>query len=293
MIANHYLIRFNEGLYFGEANQKKQRHGFGLMLYNNNKFYEGMWINDRKNGLGCEFYFDSYFFFGFFNKGVRSGFGKYISKKSKVIYEGYWVNDVKNGYGIMFQNNDTVFIGKWRNGFKHGLGMFKTPKMIMKGVYQNGVKKDILIFFNSKILKSFRVYFKQGTEQKFKKLGEKNVQIRREKLCSGNLIRSFELERNKVELKFRKKIKCLQNLQLKRTEIFLKSFDKFFYESIEKQQNSGDTNSKKPKISKIPHKNSSSNLPQFPKYERNLNFCNFKNDLLNYDNVFNRRWGQI
>lgn len=43
--------KYNSGTYYGEIKDDK-RDGYGEMIYNDGKKYEGQWKNDRINGQG-------------------------------------------------------------------------------------------------------------------------------------------------------------------------------------------------------------------------------------------------
>jgi hypothetical protein len=34
--------------------QNGKKHGFGVMIYTNQRMYEGEWAHDKKKGFGCE-----------------------------------------------------------------------------------------------------------------------------------------------------------------------------------------------------------------------------------------------
>ena len=50
---NLKIKKFKESAYYGEIVNGK-RHGQGIMIYNNERVYEGLWENDYKQGKGFE-----------------------------------------------------------------------------------------------------------------------------------------------------------------------------------------------------------------------------------------------
>jgi len=52
---NFGIKRFKYGVYKGLLNLKtEKREGFGVLLYNNGRIYEGAWLEDKRNGQGYE-----------------------------------------------------------------------------------------------------------------------------------------------------------------------------------------------------------------------------------------------
>ena len=66
-----------------------------------NEFYEGDWLNDRKN------------------------VGEFINEGG--IYKGSFVNDQFNGHGVFQTHDGQVYDGEWLDGMKHGQGAFIDP----------------------------------------------------------------------------------------------------------------------------------------------------------------------
>ncbi len=49
-----HVKKFRDAIYIGEVNEKNQRHGKGIMIYQNGRKYEGNWANDLREGRGFE-----------------------------------------------------------------------------------------------------------------------------------------------------------------------------------------------------------------------------------------------
>lgn len=44
--------RYPDAIYYGLTNEGKAREGKGIMIYNNQRMYEGDWSGDVRNGYG-------------------------------------------------------------------------------------------------------------------------------------------------------------------------------------------------------------------------------------------------
>ena len=47
------IVKYADAVYRGEMGiikGRKVRHGIGVMLYTSGRFYEGLWVNDRREG---------------------------------------------------------------------------------------------------------------------------------------------------------------------------------------------------------------------------------------------------
>ena len=78
-------ITYLEGAYQGEVRNDK-RNGHGIFKYANGDVFDGMWLNDKKNGPGTHF-------FG----GIESG----------TFYKGQWENGKKHGVGVQHMIDTT------------------------------------------------------------------------------------------------------------------------------------------------------------------------------------------
>lgn len=73
-------------------------HGEGTMVYSNGEKYHGMWMKDRRNGLGTHHFRDT------------------------SRFEGEWVNDDMMGLGTFYYRNGSVYQGEWVDNRRHGSG---------------------------------------------------------------------------------------------------------------------------------------------------------------------------
>lgn len=86
-----------EGEGYGSG-ETANRHGYGLITWNDGEFYAG------QNRGGTP------------NAGVKEGYGVYVFADGR-IYEGQWYNDVRHGYGVQWDPSGQIqFSGVWNNG---------------------------------------------------------------------------------------------------------------------------------------------------------------------------------
>jgi len=50
--------KYKDAIYFGHFNSDNKRHGKGVMIYCNERRYEGEWDNDLRVGRGFEIHCD-------------------------------------------------------------------------------------------------------------------------------------------------------------------------------------------------------------------------------------------
>jgi len=77
------------------------KHGKGIINYKNGDCYDGLWKNNKRNGVGT---------FTF------SGFGR--------KYKGGWKNDMRDGKGVITEIG-SVYTGEMKENKKHGQGVHK------------------------------------------------------------------------------------------------------------------------------------------------------------------------
>lgn len=100
-------------MYMGQWKNGK-RHGKGKYTDTNYE-YDGMWLNDKKQGMGIQW--------------------RKHSDTSVDMYNGEWKNDMQDGKGVL-QKQNYLFIGEWREGKKFGSGEETTPSYKYMGNFQ-------------------------------------------------------------------------------------------------------------------------------------------------------------
>lgn len=77
--------------------------------------YVGGYLYNKKQGKGRCKYHNGDTYDGMFDNDKRNGIGTYISIKVKRKYEGEWKDDKLHGRGIMTTNKEK-YIGIWNEG---------------------------------------------------------------------------------------------------------------------------------------------------------------------------------
>ena len=98
----------------------KNGKGKEYILGTNTLFFEGEYLNGKRNGKGIEYYESGEIksVVEYLN-GKKNGKGKEYNKKGKLIYEGDYLNGTKNGKGKDYYNNGKLkFEGEYINGKK-------------------------------------------------------------------------------------------------------------------------------------------------------------------------------
>jgi hypothetical protein len=90
--GNDFIIYYDGSNYKGEIkeieNSDNIRHGYGVMIYSNDKSsYIGCYKDNVKHDNG-------YIYEGEFVNGLRCGKGKFISHNGYIVYDGEWQYDV-------------------------------------------------------------------------------------------------------------------------------------------------------------------------------------------------------
>ena len=71
----------------------------GKMYYQNGDYYNGEWLDDRREGMGIMFY-----------------------NETKEVYEGEWMGDARCGTGKLTLSNGQIIESQWRNNKAQGEG---------------------------------------------------------------------------------------------------------------------------------------------------------------------------
>lgn len=116
----------DSSLYSGTLNGKWDRHGFGILIFQDKSKYTGFFKNNKFHGKGRLIDTKGDYYEGTFRQDCAHGFGKHISSTGE-IYIGYWINDKHHGKGEEFFKDGSRYEGSFVNGLKEGKGKFTYP----------------------------------------------------------------------------------------------------------------------------------------------------------------------
>jgi hypothetical protein len=71
------IKKYKDALYFGQLNADGKRQGKGVMIYANDRKYEGEWSEDLRHGRGYERHSNGNLYIGQFQQGKAQGHGIY------------------------------------------------------------------------------------------------------------------------------------------------------------------------------------------------------------------------
>ena len=111
---------FEDGLFYQGSWVNGKREGKGKMTLPNHDYYEGEWKNDAPNGKG-KHYIGGEFYEGDFKEGNRHGKGTYKWIEKQIKYVGEFKDNNRDGYGKYYEG-DTVYEGEWKDDQRYGKG---------------------------------------------------------------------------------------------------------------------------------------------------------------------------
>ena len=95
----------------------------GILISSNGDYYDGEFVNGKKEGEGKLIYLNGNEYEGSFAGGYQNGKGKIIQIDGEA-YEGYWKNGKMNGQGIRIYGNGDKYIGNHLNNVRNGQGIY-------------------------------------------------------------------------------------------------------------------------------------------------------------------------
>ena len=115
-------------------------NGKGRFLNSNGDFYEGMFVDDKKQGCGKEIT-NQMVYIGEFNEDKIEGKGKITFVQNGDVYEGEFRNNKFEGKGTFKFKNGDVYEGEFVKGNMHGKGKYVfADGQVYEGDYWKGVK---------------------------------------------------------------------------------------------------------------------------------------------------------
>ncbi len=93
------------------------------MEYLNGEIYEGNWLKKQKNGYGKLIYEDKCKYIGNFKNDKFEGEGEFFWNNG-YYYKGNFKNGLFEGEGLLKSPNGSYYKGNFEKGLYHGIGMF-------------------------------------------------------------------------------------------------------------------------------------------------------------------------
>ena len=113
----------NSDFFIGILDQDEKFPLKGILVSINGEYYDGEFVNGKKEGEGKLIYANGNQYEGTFLGGVPNGKGKLIQTDND-IYEGEWKNGKINGQGIRLHNNGDKYVGNHLNDVRSGKGLY-------------------------------------------------------------------------------------------------------------------------------------------------------------------------
>lgn len=113
----------NGALYYGEWDNRGNKHGRGIQLWPDGSKYLGYWINNKANKKGKLIHRYGDVYEGEWIDDKANGYGTY-SHIDGAKYEGYWKDDKQEGKGKEIWPDGNSYEGDYFAGSKQGKGKF-------------------------------------------------------------------------------------------------------------------------------------------------------------------------
>ena len=110
-------------LYQGPLNVTGEKHGEGIMLWDNGDVYQGMFAHGHRHGHGVLTFGGDGEYVGEWldNRMHGSGTRRYPTGD---LYIGEYVQGKREGEGRFYYANGDMYMGLWKNNQMHGLGRY-------------------------------------------------------------------------------------------------------------------------------------------------------------------------
>jgi hypothetical protein len=114
-----------------------KRDGCGRLKWNDGSVYYGHFVGDKAKGFGKLTHSDGDIYQGLWEEDRAHGVGKYINNRG-ATYEGFWACDKQSGFGIELWPKGSTFEGEYLDGSKQGIGVLN----LEDNAYYKGQFKD-------------------------------------------------------------------------------------------------------------------------------------------------------
>lgn len=117
--SNETVVKkFTDGVYKGEIDKKGNKHGKGLIIWNDGSSYEGGFKNDLRHGNGLFNWDNGESYKGEYTKDARTGIGIYQWPDGSK-YEGSFLNGKRHGFGRFQTTSGIIYEGQWLEDIAH------------------------------------------------------------------------------------------------------------------------------------------------------------------------------
>jgi hypothetical protein len=119
-------------------NGKKQ--GKGKETFPNGTVFEGEWQDNHKVNKGKITYFNGDIYKGEISPDLKKNGRGLLTSQSGFIYDGEWKDDKKNGRGKVTTSSGNIYEGGWKDDKFHGNGKLTKSSHVYEGEFENGKK---------------------------------------------------------------------------------------------------------------------------------------------------------
>ena len=116
-----FSIKFieNDDIFIGEFESNLITPKKGILLTVNGEYYEGEFLNGKKDGKGKLIYKNGTEYIGDFKNNRHNGYGQ-LTQMDGEIFQGEWKEGKINGNGTRFHSNGDKYIGNYINNIRNG-----------------------------------------------------------------------------------------------------------------------------------------------------------------------------
>lgn len=125
-------IDVNDDFFIGTKHNNKLLKG--VMYYSTGDYYEGEFINNRRDGQGIFVYKNGTKYEGMFKTNRQHGYGK-LTQLDGEVYIGQWTEGRINGHGVRYHLNGDKYSGQYINNVRSGMGNY----VFANGDYYDGM----------------------------------------------------------------------------------------------------------------------------------------------------------
>ena len=151
------LFLQNGDFYLGLLSSQYNSPLKGILYSTEDNYYEGMFLNGKKEGKGTIIYKNGAKYEGEIKNNLHNGFGK-LTQLDGEIFVGQWKDGKINGKGVRYHKNGDVYSGDYMNSIRDGIGKYVFSNGdSYEGQWKNGKAngKGIFKFKNGDIYEGY------------------------------------------------------------------------------------------------------------------------------------------